>query len=130
MKRIITYGTFDTFHWGHMQLLQRARAMGDWLAVGLSSDEFNSVKGKTSWLTYAERKQILAGVKYVDFIFPENDWSQKRNDIIKYNIDVLVMGDDWLGKFDDLSDICQVVYLPRTVQISSTLIKNNLCKYK
>lgn len=130
MKRIITYGTFDTFHWAHMHLLQRARAMGDWLAVGLSSDEFNKIKGKTSFLTYEERKQILKGVKYVDLIFPENNWQQKRDDIIKYNIDIFVIGDDWRGKFDYLSDLCQVVYLPRTPQINSTKIKEQLSRQK
>ena len=130
MKRIITYGTFDTFHWAHMKLLQRARTMGDWLAVGLSSDEFNKTKGKTSHFSYEERKQILDGVKYVDFIFPENNWEQKREDIIKYNIDIFVIGDDWRGKFDYLSDLCQVVYLPRTPQISSTIIKKHLTKQK
>lgn len=126
MTRVLTYGTFDTFHWGHMLLLQRARDMGDWLAVGLSTDEFNRVKGKTSRFSYDARKKILNGVRHIDMIFPENDWQQKRADIIKYNIDILVMGDDWRGKFDDLGDICRVVYLPRTPGISSTIIKNAL----
>ena len=125
MTRVLTYGTFDTFHWGHMLLLQRARALGDWLGVGLSTDEFNAIKGKSSLLEYKQREEILRGVKYVDFIFPENSWEQKREDIIKYKIDIFVIGDDWRGKFDDLSDLCQVVYLPRTPMISSTLIKQN-----
>lgn len=123
MTRILTYGTFDTFHWAHMLLLQRARAMGDWLGVGLSTDEFNQLKGKTSVFNYAERENILRGIKYVDLVFPETCWEQKRQDIIKYKADIFVMGDDWRGKFDDLSDLCQVVYLPRTPEISSTLIK-------
>ncbi len=126
MTRVLTYGTFDTFHWGHMLLLQRARDMGDWLAVGLSTDEFNRAKGKTSHFSYDARHKILSGVRHIDMIFPENDWQQKRADIIKYNIDILVMGDDWRGKFDDLGDICRVIYLPRTPGISSTIIKNTL----
>lgn len=123
MTRIITYGTFDTFHWAHMSLLRRAREMGDWLAVGLSTDEFNAIKGKKAHFSYDQRKEILSGVKYVDFIFPETSWDQKRNDIIKYKADIFVIGDDWRGKFDDLSDICRVLYLPRTPDISSTIIK-------
>lgn len=126
MTRIITYGTFDTFHWAHMRLLQRARELGDWLAVGLSTDEFNAIKGKKSILSYDARAEILRGVRGVDLIFPETDWNQKRTDIIKYNIDIFVMGDDWRGKFDDLSDLCQVIYLPRTPNISSSIIKHLL----
>ncbi len=129
-KNVITYGTFDTFHYGHMNLLQRARELGDKLYVGLSTDEFNAIKGKKSLLTYEERAQILDGVKYVDEIIPETCWEQKRADIIKYNIDVFVMGDDWAGKFDSLSDICQVVYLPRTKVVSSSLIKDILDKQR
>ncbi|MBR2286204.1 MAG: adenylyltransferase/cytidyltransferase family protein [Alphaproteobacteria bacterium] len=123
MTRVLTYGTFDTFHWAHMLLLQRARAMGDWLGVGLSTDEFNAIKGKTSVFNYAERENILRGIKYVDLIFPERTWEQKREDIVKYGADIFVIGDDWRGKFDDLSDLCRVVYLPRSPNISSTLIK-------
>lgn len=126
MTRIITYGTFDTFHWGHMAMLKRAREMGDWLAVGLSTDEFNQIKGKQSHFSYDQRMEILTGVKYIDLIFPETDWNQKRSDIIKYNIDIFVIGDDWRGKFDDLGDICRVVYLPRSPDISSSLIKLSL----
>ena len=130
MTRVLTYGTFDTFHWAHMLLLQRARAMGDWLGVGLSTDEFNAIKGKKSVFNYAQRENILSGVKYVDLVFPETNWEQKRNDIIKYNADIFVMGDDWRGKFDDLSDLCKVVYLPRTPDISSTIIKQMLSRTK
>lgn len=129
-KNVITYGTFDTFHYGHMNLLQRARELGDKLYVGLSTDEFNATKGKKSHMTFLERAQILDGVKYVDEIIPETCWEQKRADIIKYNIDVFVMGDDWAGKFDSLSDICQVVYLPRTKVVSSSLIKDLLEKQR
>lgn len=128
MTRILTYGTFDTFHWGHMLLLQRARKMGDWMAVGLSTDAFNQTKGKHTHMPYEMRTEILRGVRGVDLIFPENNWQQKRDDIIKYNIDIFVMGDDWRGKFDDLSDLCRVVYLPRTPNISSTIIKNNMTR--
>lgn len=128
MTRIITYGTFDTFHWAHMRLLQRARAMGDWLAVGLSTDKFNQIKGKKTYFSYETRAEILSGVRGVDLVFPENTWEQKRDDIIKYNIDIFVIGDDWRGKFDDLSDLCRVVYLPRTPDISSTIIKDILTK--
>lgn len=126
MTRILTYGTFDTLHYGHIELLRRARKLGDWLAVGLSTDEFNTQKGKTSYFNYSQRREFLSAVKYVDMIFPENTWEQKRNDIIKYNIDVFVIGDDWRGRFDDLSDLCRVVYLPRSKSISSSLIKNLL----
>jgi len=128
MARILTYGTFDTFHWGHMSLLQRAREMGDWLGVGLSTDEFNAQKGKKSVFTYEQRMQILRGVKYVDFIFPEKSWAQKRDDIMKYHADIFVIGDDWRGKFDDLSDLCRVIYLPRSPDICSSMIKNMICK--
>lgn len=130
MTRILTYGTFDTFHWGHMRLLQRARAMGDWMAVGLSTDEFNAIKGKKSVLDYDARYEILSGVRGIDLIFPENDWTQKRADIIKHKIDIFVMGDDWRGHFDDLSDICRVIYLPRTEMVSSTFIKNAIQNQK
>ena len=109
-------------------MLKRAREMGDWLAVGLSTDEFNRIKGKQSHFSYAQRMEILSGVKYIDLIFPENSWEQKRADIVKYNIDIFVIGDDWRGKFDDLSDLCRVIYLPRSANISSTLIKNSLQK--
>ena len=129
-KTVITYGTFDTFHYGHMNLLERASALGDRLIVALSSDEFNAIKGKKSHLSYSERERILRGVQYVDEIIPETSWEQKRADIIKYNVDVFVMGDDWAGKFDDLSDLCQVVYLPRTSVVSSSLIKDLLEKQR
>ncbi len=126
MTRILTYGTFDTFHYGHMEFLRRAHNLGDWLAVGVSTDKFNNIKGKQTFLPYETRIQILSGVKYVDLTFPETSWEQKRDDIIKYNIDIFVIGDDWRGKFDNLGDLCRVIYLPRTPDISTTQIKNIL----
>lgn len=120
MKRVITYGTFDVLHFGHINLLKRAKELGDYLIVGCSSEEFNRIKNKKSYYTYEQRKMILEAVRYVDLVIPEDNWDQKRSDIIKYCADIFVMGDDWKGKFDDLKDICQVVYLPRTPDVSST----------
>ncbi|HHN8374457.1 TPA: adenylyltransferase/cytidyltransferase family protein [Morganella morganii] len=128
MKTIITYGTFDLFHVGHVRILKRLKQLGTRLIVGISTDEFNSIKGKKSFFSYLERAEIVKSCKYVDDIFPENNWAQKRNDIIKYQADILGMGNDWLGKFDDLNDICDVIYLDRTDDISSTDIKNKLSK--
>lgn len=122
-RKVITYGTFDTLHYGHILLLQRARALGDHLTVAISSDEFNAIKGKTSQFTYQERYGLLSAIKYVDMIIPEHNWDQKRSDVEAHNIDVFTMGSDWEGKFDFLSDICEVNYLPRTPRISSTAIK-------
>lgn len=126
MKRILTYGTYDLLHYGHIRLLQRAKEMGDYLIVALSTDEFNAVKGKTAYHPYEERKAMLEAIRYVDLVIPENNWEQKRSDILEYHADVLVMGDDWAGKFDDLKDICEVIYLPRTEGISTTKIKKDL----
>lgn len=126
MKTVITYGTFDLFHIGHVRLLQRLRGLGDRLIVGISSDEFNALKGKKSFFSYEERAEIVASSKYVDFVFPEHNWEQKRDDIIKYQADIFGMGHDWQGKFDDLSDLCEVVYLERTEDISTTEIKRAL----
>lgn len=100
MKRVITYGTFDLLHYGHINILRRAKGLGDYLVVGLSSDEFNAIKGKKSYFSYAERKQMLEAIKYVDEVIPEENWEQKRTDVHKHDIDVFVMGDDWTGKFD------------------------------
>lgn len=122
-KNVITYGTFDLFHYGHIELLRRAKALGTKLFVGLSSDEFNEIKGKTCMHPYAKRKEMLEAIRYVDFIFQENSWEQKVDDVQKYDADVFVMGNDWEGKFDFLKPFCKVVYLPRTENISSTLIK-------
>ncbi|KRL37146.1 glycerol-3-phosphate cytidylyltransferase [Liquorilactobacillus uvarum DSM 19971] len=126
MKRVITYGTFDLLHKGHVRLLKRAAALGDHLTVGVSTDEFNAIKGKKAYTSYEDRKYILEAIRYVDDVIPEENWDQKINDVIKYNIDLFVMGDDWKGKFDFLEDYCQVVYLPRTEGISTTKIKDDL----
>lgn len=126
MKRVITYGTFDLLHPGHINLLRRAKDLGDELYVGLSTDEFNQMKGKTAVLKYEQRKTVLEAIRYVDHVFPESDWEQKTSDIKKYEIDCFVMGDDWKGKFDFLKDYCTVVYLPRTPDISTTDIKQKI----
>ena len=123
---MITYGTFDMLHYGHINLLRRARALGDYLIVALSSDSFNAIKNKQSFFHYEHRRQMLEAIRYVDLIIPENDWEQKREDIIKHNVNIFVMGNDWEGKFDFLKDYCEVVYLPRTEGISTTRIKNHL----
>ena len=126
MKKVITYGTFDMLHYGHINLLRRARALGDYLIVALSSDSFNAIKNKQSFFHYEHRRQMLEAIRYVDLIIPENDWEQKREDIIKHNVNIFVMGNDWEGKFDFLKDICEVVCLERTPEISTTRIKNHL----
>lgn len=128
MKRVITYGTFDLLHYGHINLLKRAHQLGDYLIVALSTDEFNIIqKGKKCYFPYEERKQMLESIRYVDLVIPENSWDQKADDINKYFIDVFVMGDDWTGKFDFLeAKGTEVVYLPRTPEISTTQIKNDL----
>ncbi|MGH9562334.1 MAG: glycerol-3-phosphate cytidylyltransferase, partial [Terracidiphilus sp.] len=117
------YGTFDLFHIGHIRLLERAKSLGDYLVVGLSTDEFNFKKGKKSVFSYSERYAILGALRHVDKIVPENNWEQKLDDVTANNIDVFVMGDDWEGKFDFLKSHCEVVYLPRTSGISTTYIK-------
>ncbi len=128
MKRVITYGTFDLLHYGHINLLRRARALGDYLIVALSTDEFNRVeKNKMCYFSYEERKLLLESIRYVDLVIPEENWDQKRSDVHLYHVDTFVMGDDWEGKFDFLKEEgCEVVYLPRTPEISSTQIKNDL----
>ena len=127
MKRVITYGTFDLLHYGHINLLRRAKEQGDYLIVALSTDEFNwNEKRKKCYFKYEERKQLLEAIRYVDLVIPETCWEQKNTDVIDYNVDVFVMGNDWEGKFDFLKDKCEVVYLPRTPEISSTKIKNDL----
>lgn len=125
-RTVITYGTFDILHIGHINLLRRARALGDRLVVGLSSDEFNRGKHKSSLLNYENRKVVLESIRWVDEVFPEHNWEQKVEDIRKYRADIFVMGHDWQGKFDFLSEICQVHYLPRTEEISTTEIKRSL----
>lgn len=128
MKKVITYGTFDLLHYGHINLLRRAKSLGDYLVVGLSTDEFNNKeKNKECYFDYENRKLLLDAVRYVDCVIPENNWEQKISDIQKYNIDVFVIGDDWKGKFDYLKDIgVEVVYLPRTKEISTSKIKDDL----
>ncbi|MFB5759861.1 glycerol-3-phosphate cytidylyltransferase [Paenibacillus medicaginis] len=126
MKKVITYGTFDLLHYGHILLLQRAKELGDHLTVGLSTDHFNEIKGKTSYFTYEERKMMLEAIKYVDLVIPEYEWEQKSADIQEHQINTFVMGDDWAGKFDDLKQYCEVIYLARTPDVSTTSIKSNL----
>lgn len=128
MKRVLTYGTFDLLHYGHINILKRAKALGDYLVVALSTDEFNEIKGKKAYHNYETRKLMLEAVRYVDLVIPEKTWEQKIDDIKRYEIDVLVMGDDWAGsdKFDYLKDYCEVVYLPRTEGVSTTKIKQEL----
>lgn len=126
MKKVITYGTFDLLHKGHIRLLERAKSLGDYLIVGLSTDEFNRLKDKEAYYDYEHRKYILEAIKYVDEVIPEMNWDQKADDIFKYNVDIFVMGDDWDGKFDFLKPNCEVIYLERTENISTTKIKVDL----
>lgn len=130
MRKVITYGTFDMLHYGHINLLRRAKAQGDYLIVALSTDEFNlKEKNKKSYFSYDERKLILEAIRYVDEVIPEESWEQKKTDIHKYGIDVFVIGNDWEGKFDFLKDEgADVVYLERTPEISTTMIKDDLKK--
>lgn len=123
MKTVVTYGTFDLFHIGHVRLLRRLKSMGDRLIVGLSTDEFNRVKGKDVIIPFEDRKEILCSCRYVDDVFPETCWEQKREDLIRENADIFAIGDDWAGKFDDLIDIVTVLYLPRTKDVSTTELK-------
>ena len=127
MKKVITYGTYDLLHVGHINLLRRAKELGDYLIVVLSSDEFNAIKGKKAYHSYEDRKIILEAIKYVDEVLPEYTWEQKIDDVVNNKVDVFVMGDDWEGKFDFLKEEgCEVVYLPRTPEISSSQIKEDL----
>lgn len=131
MKRVITYGTFDLLHYGHINLLKRAKDLGDYLIVGLSTDEFNLQKDKISYFDYQQRKILLESIRYVDLVIPEISWEQKREDVKKYYADIFVIGYDWEGKFDFLKDEgVEVVYLPRTEEISTTQIKEDLNKTK
>lgn len=127
MKRVITYGTFDLLHYGHINLLRRAKALGDYLIVALSTDEFNwKAKKKKCYFSYEKRKQLLEAIRFVDLVIPEENWDQKNTDVKEYHIDTFVMGDDWKGKFDFLKNQCEVVYLKRTPEISTTQIKKDL----
>ena len=129
MRRVLTYGTFDLLHWGHIRLLKRARAQGDYLIVALSTDKFNlKEKNKKTYHDYKTRKKMLEAVRYVDLVIPEDSWEQKLNDVIQYEVDVVVMGDDWTGseRFEYLKDHCELLYLPRTRGVSTTKIKRDL----
>ena len=126
MRKVITYGTYDILHRGHINLLRRAKELGDHLIVGLSSDEFNALKHKESFYPYEDRKLVLEAVRYVDLVIPELTWEQKKRDIEEHEVDVFVMGSDWEGHFDELAALCEVVYLPRTVGISTTKIRTDL----
>ncbi|WP_040929302.1 glycerol-3-phosphate cytidylyltransferase [Nosocomiicoccus massiliensis] len=125
-EKVITYGTFDLLHVGHINILKRAKDLGDYLVVAVSTDEFNSLKHKEAYHSYEDRKLILEAIKYVDEVIPENTWDQKREDVKNHNIDTFVMGHDWEGEFDFLKDLCEVIYLPRTEGISTTKIKKDL----
>ena len=126
MKRVITYGTYDLLHYGHIELLRRAREMGDYLIVALSTDEFNQIKNKKSYYDYEQRKMMLESIRYVDLLIPEEGWGQKEKDVDRFDVDVFVMGHDWEGEFDFLKDKCEVIYLNRTEGISTTKIKQEL----
>ena len=126
MKKIITYGTFDLLHFGHINLLKRAKEKGDFLIVAISTDEFNKIKGKKCYFNFEERKKIVESIKYVDLVISESNWAQKEEDIAKHNVDTFVMGNDWEGKFDYLEEYCHVLYLERTNGISTSKIKNEL----
>ena len=128
MKRVLTYGTFDLLHYGHVRLLQRAAALGDYLVVALSTDEFNAANGKTSYYPYEIRREMLESIRYVDLVIPEYSWEQKIDDVRTYDIDIVVMGGDWAGseRFEFLREYCDLVYLDRTEGISTTQVKQNL----
>lgn len=127
MKRIITYGTFDLLHYGHINLLRRAKQQGDYLIVVLSTDEFNwNSKKKKCFFSYEKRKQLLEAIRYVDLVIPEKSWEQKTEDVKLYKVDEFVMGDDWKGEFDFLKSYCEVTYLSRTPEVSTSQIKKEL----
>ena len=123
MKTVLTYGTFDLFHIGHLNILKRARELGDKLIVAVSTDEFNATKGKTTLMPFEHRMELVRSVRFVDEVIAESNWEQKISDVQKHNVDVFVMGSDWQGKFDFLTPYCEVVYLPRTDNVSSTDLK-------
>lgn len=128
MKRVLTYGTFDLLHFGHIEILRRAKELGDYLIVALSTDEFNEIKGKRAYHSYETRKKMLEAIRYVDLVIPEENWEQKISDIKEYNVDILVMGSDWENsdRFDYLKEYCELIFLPRTEGISTTKIKEDL----
>ncbi|MDY0238321.1 MAG: glycerol-3-phosphate cytidylyltransferase [Campylobacterales bacterium] len=128
-KTILTYGTFDMFHVGHLNLLNRLKSLGDKLIVAVSTDEFNAIKGKKTLIPYEQRAFIVSHIKCVDRVIPESNWEQKVNDIKQYDVDIFAMGDDWKNKFDFLQSYCEVVYLPRTENISTTQLKLELNQF-
>lgn len=131
MKKIaLTYGTFDLFHYGHLRLFQRIKEFADYLIVGVSTDEFNQLKGKKTIIPFENRIEIVRNIKYVDEVIAEESWEQKINDIKQFKVHCLVMGDDWKGRFDELQQYCEVIYLPRTDGISSSTIRNSLYEIK
>jgi glycerol-3-phosphate cytidylyltransferase len=125
-KTVLTYGTFDLLHYGHLEILSRASSLGDKLIVGISTDEFNELKGKTCVLPYEKRKELLESLDYVDKVIPEDNWEQKVSDVKENDVDIFVMGSDWEGKFDELKVYCKVIYFPRTKGISTTKLKSIL----
>lgn len=125
MRRVITYGTFDTLHYGHIRLLRRARELGDFLIVAISTDDFNALKGKQAKFSFEDRKRDLEAIRYVDLVIPEHNWEQKVTDVQEHNVDIFTIGDDWEGKFDFLKSQCEVHYMTRTPDISSTVIRNS-----
>ncbi len=129
-RTILTYGTFDLFHYGHVRLLQRLATMGSELIVGCSTDEFNALKGKSCVMPYEQRRLILESCRYVSRVIPETTWEQKRSDIVNYNVSVFAIGDDWTGHFDDLRDVAEVLYLPRTENVSTTELKAQIAARK
>ncbi|MCW4466206.1 adenylyltransferase/cytidyltransferase family protein [Glutamicibacter sp. MNS18] len=129
MKTVLTYGTFDLFHIGHLNILKRLKEKGDRLIVGVSTDEFNAIKGKKPVVPFDQRIEIVRAIQYVDEAIPEDNWEQKRLDIAKYGANVFGIGEDWKGKFDDLGDEVEVVYLPRTSGISTTEMKRILSAF-
>ncbi|KTT81229.1 glycerol-3-phosphate cytidylyltransferase [Mammaliicoccus sciuri] len=126
MRRVLTYGTYDLLHYGHIELLRRAKQYGDYLIVALSTDEFNKLKNKKSYYNYEQRKMMLESIRYVDLVIPENNWGQKTDDVKNFKVDTFLMGHDWEGEFDFLKDHCEVIYLKRTEGISTTQIKKEL----
>jgi len=129
VKTVLTYGTFDLFHIGHLNILKRLKEQGDRLIVGVSTDEFNAIKGKKPVVPFEQRIEIVKAIKYVDEAIPEETWAQKREDIAKYGVNVFGIGEDWRGKFDDLDDEVEVIYLPRTSGISTTEMKRVLSEF-